>query len=112
MSIEQEHLLEQPLNEEGNIRDGEFLVDLNESQDNKSKLKRTVDELRYELRKVKEDNERILKAQEEPNTILLPKIHNEEKDKKKDFEQELPKTAPHNERKGRKLEIARHNPNT
>ena len=50
--------LEQPLNnEEGNLRDGEFWVDLNESKDNKSELKRTVNELRFELRKVKEDNE-------------------------------------------------------
>ena len=39
-------------------------------------------ELRLELRKVKEDNERILKAQEELNTILLAKIHNDEKEKK------------------------------
>ena len=62
MSAEEEHRPEQPLNEEGNIRDGEFRVDLNESQDNKSKLKRTVNELRYELRKVKEDNEKIMKA--------------------------------------------------
>ena len=55
---EEEHHPKQPLNvEEGNIRDGEFWVDLNESQDNKSELKQTVNELRSELRKVKEDNE-------------------------------------------------------
>ena len=58
MSVEKERRPEQPLNnEEGNIRDGDFQVDLNESQDNKSKLKRTLNELRHELRKVKEDNE-------------------------------------------------------
>ena len=57
----------------------------------------------FELRKVKEDNEQILKAQEELNTILLEKIHNEEKDKNKDFEQELPKTALYNKRNGRNL---------
>ena len=57
MSAEEEHHLEQPLNEEGNLRDGQFWVDLNESQDNKFELKRTVNELRSELRNVKEDNE-------------------------------------------------------
>ena len=67
-----------------------------------------VNELRYELRKVKEDNEWILKVQEELNTILLVKIHNEEKEKNKDFEQELPKTGPYNKRKGRKLEFSNH----
>ena len=80
MSVEEEHLPEQPLNEDGNLRDGEFWVYLNESQDNKSELKKTMNELRYELRRVKEDYERILKAQEELNTILLQKIHNEDKD--------------------------------
>ena len=68
-----------------------------------------MDELRFELRKVKKDNTRILKAQEELNTILLAKIHNEEKDKNEDFDQELPKNAPYNKRKGRKLEFSRHN---
>ena len=38
-------------------------------------------ELRYEFRKFKEHNERILKAQEEPNDVLLAKIHNNEKEK-------------------------------
>ena len=64
MSAEEGRHLEQPLNnEEGKLRDWEFWLDINESQDNKSELKRIVDKLRYELRKVKEDNERILKAQ-------------------------------------------------
>ena len=83
MSAKEEHHPEQPLNnEEGNTRDGEFWVDLNESQKNKYELKQAVNELRFELRKVKVDNKQILKAQEELNTILLAKIHNEEKDKK------------------------------
>ena len=43
-----------------------------------------MNELRSELRKVKEDNEWILKAQEELNTILLEKIHNQEKENNKD----------------------------
>ena len=77
MSIEEERRQEQTLNEEGNLRDIAFWVDLNESQDNKFELKNIVNEVRSELRKVKEDNERLLKAQEELNIILLAKIHNE-----------------------------------
>ena len=84
-------------------------VDLNDSQDNKSELKWIVKELRSELRKVKEDNERILKDQEELNTILLAKIHNEEKNTNKDFDQELPQTSPYNKCKGRKVEFSIHN---
>ena len=58
MSAKEERHPEQPLNnEEGNLRVREFLVDLNESQDNESKLKRTMDELRSELRKGMEYNE-------------------------------------------------------
>ena len=43
---------------------------------------------------------------------MLARIHNEEKDKNKGFEQELPKTAPYNKRKGRKLEFSSHNSDT
>ena len=58
MSAEKEHHHEIPLNNEmGNLRDGEFWVDLNDSQDNKSELEKNVQELRSELIKVKEDNE-------------------------------------------------------
>ena len=58
MSAEEEHRHEIPLNNEMvNLRDGEFWVDLNDSQDNKSESQRTVQELRYELRKFKEENE-------------------------------------------------------
>ena len=42
MSTEEERRPKQPLNEEGNLRNGEFWIDLNESQDNKSELKRTI----------------------------------------------------------------------
>ena len=43
MSIEEERHPENPLNnEEGNLRDGEIWVDLNESQDNKIELRRIV----------------------------------------------------------------------
>ena len=80
MSAEEECRPENPLNnEEGNLRDGDIWVDLNSSQDNKYKLKRALNELKFELRKVKEDNEQILKAQEELNAILLSKIHTAEK---------------------------------
>ena len=58
MSAEEESHPEQPLNnEDGNLMDGEFWVDLKESQDNKYELKWKTNELRAELRKVKEDNE-------------------------------------------------------
>ena len=46
MSAEEECRPENPLNnEEGNLMDGEFWVNLNDNQDNKSELKRTVQEL-------------------------------------------------------------------
>ena len=58
MSVEEECHSEQPLNnEDGNLMDGEFWVDLKESRDNKYELKWKTNELRGELRKVKEDNE-------------------------------------------------------
>ena len=43
---------------------------------------------------------------------MLARIHNEEKDKNKGFEQELYKTSPYNKHKGRKLEFSSHNPDT
>ena len=63
------------------------------------------------LKKVKEDNERILKAREELNTIMLAKIHNDQKEKNKEFEQEILKIAPY-KCKGRKLELSSHKPET
>ena len=88
MYAEKECHIEDTLNnQEGNLRDGEFWVDINDNQDNKYELKRTVNELTYELRKVNKDNERILMAQEEPNVILLAKIHNDKKYKNKESEQ-------------------------
>ena len=63
MSAEEEHHLENPLNnEKGDLRDGEIWVDLNDNQYNKSELTRVVKEIRSDLSKVKEDNEQILKA--------------------------------------------------
>ena len=43
-------------------------------------------DLKVELQTVKEDNERILRAREELNQILLDKIHNGGKDKIKEYE--------------------------
>ena len=51
-----------------------------------SKLLRTVKYLRVELQTIKEDSERIIRAQEELNHILLDKIHNGGKDKRKEHE--------------------------
>ena len=82
MSIEEEPHPKNPLNnKEGNLRDGEIEVDLNYIKDNKYELKRTIKTLRSELRKVKEDNERILNALEKLNSIMFAKIHNDEKEK-------------------------------
>ena len=95
MSAQEGRHTENPLNnEEGNLRDGEIWVDLNNNQDNKSELKINVKELSSELRKVKKYNERILKAQEELNYIMLAKMHNDENEKNKESEQEMPKNAP------------------
>ena len=42
---------------------------------------------------------------------MLAKIHNDEKEKNKESEQEIPKTAPY-KRKGRKMEFSTHKPKT
>ena len=112
MSTEEENHLEKPLiNEEGNFKDGQIQVKLNESEDNKYELQRTIKELTSNLRKVKEDNEKMLKDQEELNTILLAKIHNDEKEKNKGSEHIMPKNTPY-KRKGRKLEFFSHKAET
>ena len=61
--------------------------------------------------KVKENNEQILKAQEELNDILSAKIHNDEKEKNKESEHDLPKTTLY-KCKGWKLEFSIHKPKT
>ena len=48
-----------------------------------------------------------MKAQEELKNILLAKIHNDEKEKKKEREHNIPKTTPY-KRKGNKLEFSSH----
>ena len=85
MFVEEESHPKDPVNnEEGNIRDGEVWVNMNESRnDNPSKILQIVKDLRKELKQFKEDNERILKAQEELNNVLLTKIHKHEVEKNK-----------------------------
>ena len=51
-------------------------------------LLQTLKDLKTELHTVKEDNERILRAQEELNQILLDNLNNEGKDKRKEHEYE------------------------
>ena len=46
-------------------------------------LLQIVKDLKPKLQNVKEDNKRILRAREELNQILLDKLHNEGKDKRK-----------------------------
>ena len=58
-------------------------VELNNQQ---SELIQTIKDLRAELQTIKGDNERIIRAQEELNPILLDKIHNGGKDKRKEHE--------------------------
>ena len=53
-------------NEECNMRDGEFQVNMSESMnDNPSELQQTIKDLREELKWVEEENKCILKAREE-----------------------------------------------
>ena len=70
-----------------------------------------VTELTSKLKSVREDNERILKAQEELNNILLANIHNDEKEKNKESEHKMPKSTPY-KCKGRKLEFSIHKDET
>ena len=49
---------------------------------NSSKLLQTVKELKYEIESVKKENERILRAQEELNQILIEIFHTEGRGKR------------------------------
>ena len=66
MSIEGEsHPKEGENIEEGNIRDGDIWVNLNESMnDNQSEILHTINYLKVELQTIKQDYERIVKSQE------------------------------------------------
>ena len=76
---EDSHPKEQQNIEGENINDGNLQVNINESRnDNQSKLLQIVKDLKQELQSVKEDNELILKSQEELNNVLLTKIQEKE----------------------------------
>ena len=76
---EDSHPKEQQNIEGENINDGNLWVNINESRnDNQSKLLQIVKDLKQELQSVKEDNELILKSQEELNNVLLTKIQEKE----------------------------------
>ena len=57
-----------------------------EITNNSSELLQMIKELRIEMEIVKKENERILRAQEELNQILMERFQNEEKDKRTEFE--------------------------
>jgi hypothetical protein len=72
--------------EQENFNEENIWVNLNESRnDNQSEMLQTVKDLKAELQSVKVDNERILKAQEELNDVLLNKLHDRENFKNKEF---------------------------
>ena len=68
-----------------------------------SKLIQTIKDLKDELQNIKEDNERILRAHDELNQILLDKLHNEGKDKRKEHISES--GAISYKREGKKLKF-------
>ena len=69
---------ESPFNEQINSRREPVQEEIT---NNSSELLPKVKELRTEMETVKKENERILRAQEELNQILMEKFQNEEKDK-------------------------------
>jgi len=67
--------VEPEINEGVNVEGENIWVHLNNSEDNKhSEMIETVKSLKAELMSVKNDNERILKAQEELNNVILNKL--------------------------------------
>ena len=67
-----------PLNEQSNSR--KELVS-EEITNNSSDLLQTIKELKTKMETVKKENERLLRAQEELNQILMEKFQSEGKDK-------------------------------
>ena len=65
-------------------------------------LLQIVKELRIEMETVKKENERILRAQEELNQILMERFQNEEKDKPTKFE-DMP--YQHKDKKSKHIKI-------
>ena len=69
---------ESPFNELSNLRKEPVQEEIT---NNSSELLQMVKELRIDMEIVKKENERILRAQEELNQILMEKFQNEEQDK-------------------------------
>ena len=69
---------ESPFNEPSNYRREPFQEEITNKS---SELLQMIKELRTQTETVKKENERILRAQEELNQILMEKFQNEEKDK-------------------------------
>ena len=67
-----------PFNEQNNFERELVKEDIT---NNSSELLQTIKDLKTEMETVKKDNERILRAQEELNQILLEKFSNGAKDK-------------------------------
>ena len=67
-----------PLNEQSNSRKEPVKEEIT---NNSSELLQTVKELKTEMETVKKENERILRAQEQLNQILMEKFQSEGKDK-------------------------------
>ena len=59
---------------------------LEEVTANSSELLQTVKDLKTEMESVKKENERILKAQEELNQILIEKFQTEGRSRRSEFE--------------------------
>ena len=74
---------ESPFNERSNSKREPIQEEIT---NNSSELLQIVKELRTEMETVKKENERILRAQEELNQILMEIFQNEEKDKRTEFE--------------------------
>ena len=89
------------------MRDIEIWVNLNGSRnDNPHELLQTVTYLRVGLKRVKEDNKHILKAQEQLNNVLLTKLHSNEKEKNKELKLNMEITTPY-KCKVRKMEFSK-----
>ena len=73
-----------------------------EITNNSFELLQTVKELRTKMETVKNENERILRAWEELNQILIERFHNEEKDKQIEFE-DMP--YQHKDKKSKQFKI-------
>ena len=69
---------ESPYNERDNLQKEPIQEDIT---NNYSELLQTVKELKSEMESVKKENERILRAQEELNQILIENFQNEENNK-------------------------------